>query len=63
VRSLGSKWEINQTLDGIETFRVDKGLRTILDRFMVHRILKFSRKNKRKNFKLVYEKFYFILEC
>ncbi len=42
MRSLGSKWEINQTLDVMQTFRVDKGLRTILDRFMVHRILKFN---------------------
>ncbi len=42
MRSLGNKWEMNQTLDGMETFRVDKGLRTIFDRFMVHRILNFS---------------------
>jgi len=39
---IGDKWEMNQTLDGMETFKVDKGLKTILDRFMVHRILKFS---------------------
>jgi len=56
LRSLGNKWEIKRTLDGMETFRVFKSGGTILDRFRICRFIEFGGERQKGKKKLFLEK-------
>jgi hypothetical protein len=54
---------MKRTLDEMETFRVYKGLGTVLHRIIVHMILESSGEKRKEELQTSFGKFYFILEC